>query len=136
MRIEQVADHESLIRWLDDRFVDFFLEEWRETIARGGTFLAAYEGDAILGYLEAEPHTPGSTYIKHVLVSPDHLRNGVARSLYDTLAQHTRARELLAQVPHEYAASVGFHNSYRQRIDPGAGEFTGGWWVCPSPQRF
>jgi ribosomal protein S18 acetylase RimI-like enzyme len=136
MRVEEIVDRESVIRWLDDRFVEHYLEEWAETTARGGIFVAAYDADTILGYLEAEAKIRGSTHVKHVLVDTNHRRRGVARSLYDTVAHLTNASELVAQVPPEYAASVAFHDAYRRSIDPGSVAFEGGWWVCPAPQRF
>jgi GNAT superfamily N-acetyltransferase len=136
MRVEEIVDREAVIRWLDDRFVEHYLEEWADTAARGGIFVAAYEGSSILGYLEAEAKIRGSTHIKHVFVKEKHRRAGVARSLYDQTAQLTDASELVAQVPPEYSASVAFHDAYRRRIDPGSARFVGGWWVCPAPQRF
>ena len=82
----------------------------RRRIKKGALYVAS-SGDQIVGLITLHPAFLGCLYITLLIVHPDFRRKGIARSLVDKVATHSRDGRMFSSTEEDNGISLKMHEA-------------------------
>src|SRR5262249_40095037 len=87
---------------------------WNE-LANGNHYLAAFDGDDLVGYGGLAVTGPTEAWVNNIAVRRDHQRQGIGRLLLESLLEHARsqgARSVLLEVAENNKPAQILYDTY------------------------